>query len=502
MGRPYFIPAPTGGLNTRDPLLTMPETDAQTLDNMICEPGYVRFPGPVSPFCDTGAGDVETLRALRLESGSEVLLAIASDNKFWQIDTGTPADRSATYDATAAMTESYWQTCVYRHRIFGCNGVDRPFAWTGSGDVQLAAFTGPASNATKLIGVQPYKSRLYFVEKANASYWYTTNVDAVTGALVEVPMDSLLHLGGYFAFAGSSSNRLGDASAELFVLFSTEGEVLIYQGRFPGDASWSIVGRYFLPKPLCHRCYCYIDNKLYLITRQGPIGIHELLSGVNPCDPFQLESGKVQQAFIDAAVAQSATFETYKHCSGVHHKGKNYAVFTVPTVTSFPDLYVVNTTTRAWSRIFDPQGYCWEVFGEALYYGASGGAVGKFDLPINTAQASQANLFYIKHANSFLGNAKSSKKVTLIQPLFSVDSNSSSSDVIEYGADFDLSPTSTLNSHMFNYTSTTSFQKPILPLVGDGKSVAVRLELDSVSDDLDFRYYGSWVQVEDSGGIA
>lgn len=39
----YTVPAPVGGLNTKDALAAMPETDAIVLDNMFCQPSWVEF---------------------------------------------------------------------------------------------------------------------------------------------------------------------------------------------------------------------------------------------------------------------------------------------------------------------------------------------------------------------------------------------------------------------------------------------------------------------------
>lgn len=484
----------------------MPDTDAQTVENIICETGYVRAKGGNNEFADVSAGlsEVRTLQACKLEGGTEVFLAASragSTFKFWNITAGgAGVDISATYDATAAATDAVWQTCVYRHRIFGCNGSDRPFVWTGSGDVALAAWTGPGSNGTNLTSVQPYRSRLYFCEENNASIWYTSLVDAVTGALVEVPLDSVLHLGGFPIFAGSSSNRQGDTNQELFVIYTTEGEVLVYQGRYPGDAGWSIVARYQIAPPLDYRCGTYVNNQLYLTTRMGPVGVHELLGGADFENAFEVESGKVRQAFLDA----STTFSDKRTWQGIQHKSKNYVLFNIPLVdASTAEQYVMNTITKAWSRLTGWSAQCWGMFNGTLYYGeVNTGKVLEADAIFEVQNGTTLN-WKIKHASSFLGNPKSSKKTTLIQPIFTVEKESAAetTDALTYGVDYDLEATSTLLPADFQVTSSTEkLNKPILPLVGSGKSIAVRLE-DSPTAAYDFRYYGSWLQVEDAEGL-
>lgn len=530
MSRPFFIPAPTGGLNVRDPFLLKPETDAERLDNVVCETGYVRTRGAETLFCDTGSGDVKTLASMRIESGSEVFLAISSDQNFYDITTGTASDISATYDGTAQFTDPIWQTCIYRHRIFGCNGVDRPFVWDGSGDVEIPAWTGPSDNK-KLVNVQPYKSRLYFCEYGNASYWYTDLTDAVSGALIEVPLDSLLHLGGFPVFAGSSSGRIGDTSQELFVIYTTEGEVLIYQGRYPADSTWNIIKRCRIAKPnkndatvgdIDYRCFLYIDDKLYLNTRYGPVGVHELLSGKDADDAFQIESGKVRQFFVDDA--RNGGMSTLVGSSCVHHPSRNYAIFNLNGSNSYPSCLVMNTITKAWSRWENVFAQCWATFNNKLYFGGRGsagsstGSVYEADVQFGT---SAADYFFwiIEHASSFLGNAKSAKTVSALQPMFSAQktSGAESSDSFTYGVEVDGALTAraqevdtvatTQSTCTYQITSSTpKYNKPVVSLVGEGKSVALRLEdIPTAYDNTvvtELKYFGSWVEVTDSGGIS
>ena len=479
----------------------MPETDAQTLDNMVCEPGYVRSRYGATKFCDLGGGLNEgafTLASVKLVTGSEAFLAIVSA-RFSEITTGTEVDRSTTYDATAAMTNSLWNTCVYRNRIFGCNGVDRPFVWTGSGDVQLAGWTGP-SDVKKLLTVQPYRSRLYFTESGSASYWYTTAVNNITGALIEKPLGSVLHFGGYPIFVGSSTNRQGDTSQELFVVYSSEGEVLIYSGRYPDDASWTLIKRSKIAPPLDVRCYVYTNTDLYLITRVGPISVDELLSSAID-NPLQLESSKVRQYFIDAAAAFVAGQPAV--CHATYCPNKNYTMFNLRSTnadaTDTTQL-VINNATKAWSRWGGIPMNCSATFGGELYTSGLGADVYLMDVKYGTSYIAA---YLIKQAYSFLDNPKANKKVTMMQPLitFQKTSGSEATDSLTYGADADLESPAALNTMSFQVTSSTAkLNKPVMPLTAYGKALALRFE-DTPSVSYDARFYGSWLQVEDAGGL-
>jgi hypothetical protein len=43
VAQPYTVPAPTGGLNARESISNMPETDCIQADNVICDTDAIRI---------------------------------------------------------------------------------------------------------------------------------------------------------------------------------------------------------------------------------------------------------------------------------------------------------------------------------------------------------------------------------------------------------------------------------------------------------------------------
>ena len=53
----FTLPAPSGGINTIDPIDNMPPTDAQELINLYPDGNNVRVRGGYAEHCDTATGD-------------------------------------------------------------------------------------------------------------------------------------------------------------------------------------------------------------------------------------------------------------------------------------------------------------------------------------------------------------------------------------------------------------------------------------------------------------
>ena len=117
------VPAPIGGLNTRDALDAMPPTDAIQLDNWFpatgkCEvrDGYVEHSGGM------GSGNVETL--VEYHAGATRKLIAAANNNLYD------ATSSTASSIGSGFTNNRWQTANFNGKIHLVNGDDAPSsAW-------------------------------------------------------------------------------------------------------------------------------------------------------------------------------------------------------------------------------------------------------------------------------------------------------------------------------------------------------------------------------------
>lgn len=469
-----FIPAPTGGWNVRDPLWAMPETDARTLDNIFPEATYCRLKGGVTEIIDIGTAAVATLAVFTTSAGTEKVIAIC-DNGILEISNITGSASSASIKGGVTVTNDYWQHFQYNGRIFLFNGVNPPLDWTGTGNVNATGWTGPASISLLVQGTA-YKGRPYMVEYGTTSYWYHQTIGAVTGALTQVNVASFLTKGGSIKAVGSTSNSIGNTNQELFVIYSDQGEVLVYQGDYPDSVTWSIVGQYYIAKPGSYRCMSYIGSELHLYSLEGPIPLSLLLSNRGEVlTDYIVPAGKVRNAFTGV----SRTYSGLELWEGIYCPNNSYAIFNVPISGTVTYQYVMNTLTKAWARFTGWNATAWMIYAGQPYYGAiSGGKIYKADVQYALDSAS-SKLWTVKFPYTGMESPDTDKLLTFVKPLFAAANNTVTADTTTYtvsvSADFDTVQASTFSKTMNRGAQVLTLNKALENVSYQGQFIGLGL---------------------------
>lgn len=330
----YTLPPPTGGLNLIDPIDAMPAEDALVLTNFYPTGQNASLRGGYSSLVTNA--DYVGLWELPLQNGTSKLVG-STTTKLFEVSTGSASDITGTTTPTTGQ----WMGHVFASRLFLCNGTDVAQVYDGSTVTDLN-ITGVAEQ--DLINVSSYKERLYFVEKQSASIWYL-GTKVITGAATEFDVQYYLTRGGYVMFAGSYTNRQAETSQDLFVIASSEGEILLYSGSNPGDASWTLIARYFCGRPMGYRAFVPVENDLFIITSAGIIPVSKLFSqGASLA--AQTVSRKINPAISTAAVAVGADYIW----SGFYWQAGRRMIINVPISMTASEQYVMNTDTGAWCK--------------------------------------------------------------------------------------------------------------------------------------------------------
>ena len=116
----YNLPSPIGGLNARDSLDLMAETDAIVMDNYIpgetkvaLRKGFVRYVTTQTP--------ISTLVEFKAESGNNRFFAF-DDTSLWDITSAASAHKIEGRE----YKNGRWQTTQFKNRLFAVNGEDIP----------------------------------------------------------------------------------------------------------------------------------------------------------------------------------------------------------------------------------------------------------------------------------------------------------------------------------------------------------------------------------------
>lgn len=246
----------------------------------------------------------------------------------------------------------------------------------GASEIAAPGITFPGGLTTANMSfVWVYKNRLWFAQNDSMNAYYLDNVDSVGGSATVFPLAGVFGRGGKLLFGQTWSleGSLEGGMSEQNVFVSTEGEVAVYQGIYPGEAdTWSKVGVYRIGKPLGNRSFIRGGGDIAVSTSVGLVPLSKAIELDVTSLNVATVSYKIADAWSDAVQIRGLTgwqAELWPELK--------IAAFAPPTPDSVPVpvLFVTNTETGAWSRFTGWQALCFEVFQGRLYFGSPDGKV-------------------------------------------------------------------------------------------------------------------------------
>jgi hypothetical protein len=403
------IPAPIGGLNTRDSVDLLPPTDAIRLDNFFPARSHVQVR---NGYDDHVTGLPSTVQSLMVyNSGTANTMFAASGTAVYDV-TSAGAVGSAVI-TSLSNAQFQWSNITTSGGAFLwiCNGEDAPRHWNGSA---WATPTLSGVTAANIVNVTLFKERLFFVFNDSLTFGFLP-VNAVAGTVAEFDLGSVFGRGGQLQAIGTWT-RDGGAGPEDNALFWTdEGEIAMYAGTDPADATkWSLVGVYNVGRPIGRRCILNVGSDCYLITENGVLPMTQVL-GTGEAAPNLAITDKISATYNDAVVNFASTFGW----EGELYPRGGYGLFNVPASTTGNfNQYVVNLETGAWARFTDQNSYTWAVLNSDLYFGGNT-KVHKADSGPDdggTAIAASAKTAFI-----YFGGRTGPNRYTAIRPVMASD---------------------------------------------------------------------------------
>lgn len=371
------IPAPIMGWNVRDPLPMMGPQYAPILDNVFCLPSELQLRKGYTKQA-TFTGTAKTLLEYSPLSGDAELYA-AVDNagacSIYLIDTTysvTPhvATSVVTGLTSAEFKQSHCSTSGGEFSYY-VNGADDAILYDGTTFQSVNststpyAITGPAN--THFTDVITHKRRLWFVEKDSMSCWYLPT-DQIAGAAVEYDFGPIFTRGGKIRKIDTWSLDAGTGLDDFFIVFTTQGEVAVYQGTDPASAStWSLKGVFYIGTPTGTGHTCKYGGDLLIINKDGIAQMSKSLMSSRVNTQLQM-TDKIQPR-----LAEDTTL--YKNNQGwdlLLYPPQNMLLVNIPVSATESYQYVMNTISGAWSRWTGIPAKCFYFHEEKIYFGANG----------------------------------------------------------------------------------------------------------------------------------
>jgi len=413
------LPAPVGGLNDRDSVADMPATDAVLMDNWWPEPGRVSVRKGSITHASGLPGDVETLFEYCPPSGAIELFAASGDGIY-----DVTAVGAVGAPVVSGKSSARWQTMAATTAggsfLYAFNGLDDPLlyngtTWTPINGTSTPAITGVPDTYTLIDGLV-FKGRAYLVEKNSMNLWYLPPA-SIGGEAKAILMGQIFQRGGYIVTAKSWTIDSGAGQDDHLVVISSNGEVAVFSGFDPETlGSWSLVGVFYLGRPIGQRCAIKYGGDLLIICEDGvfPLGAGLLSASV---DRRVALTDKIQNSIRRAA-------NTYKSTPGWEltlAQDHSALVLNIPAQNGSYQ-YLQNTLTGAWTKFKGWNAKSWVYSELGLFFGDGGTVKRAWFANNDDGEAIRADC--LQSFNHF-GSMSRNKSFTMIRPYIATGGNPS-----------------------------------------------------------------------------
>ncbi len=360
------IPAPVGGLNDRDSIADMPQSDAVIMDNWWPYPSYLAIRKGSANHVTGLPATVETLVEYLPTTGGSTLFA-AAGTAIYNVTTAGAVGAAVQTGLSNARWENAQITTPGGSFLYLVNGVDKPRLWDGTAWTSVDGASTPAITGvttTLLAHAQLFKNRLFFVEKNSMRVWYLP-VNSIGGAASQLDLGSVFRLGGFIQAAYTWTIDAGSGSDDHLVVLSSNGEVAVYSGADPSSATdWRLIGVFTLGRPLGRRCAVKFGGDLAINCMEGvyPLGKGLLSASV---DRRVALTDKIQNSVSEAANSYANNYG-WQICQ---YPDNNMLILNVPAGSGVNYQYAQNTITGAWTKLTGWNASVWLNAATGLYYG-------------------------------------------------------------------------------------------------------------------------------------
>ena len=332
---------------------------------------------------------------------------------------------------------------------------------TGASTFTYTMATAPAANATVVgtyvinfgvTGVNPntfvnvnlFKNRLYFTQKDTLKVWYLP-VNSLGGAASPLDFGGIARNGGYLQGMATWTLDAGQGADDYAVFMTNMGEVIVYNGTDPSDATtWALKGVWQLGYIFSRRCFYKWAGDILLLTQDGLVPLASALQS-SRLDPRVNITDKIYYEISKEADAYSNEFGWQV----IYYAKPNMLVINIPNPTG-TEQYVMHTISKAWCNFTGINTTCFELHNDDLYFGGTG-FVGKF-WDTNADDGGQISAT-CQQAYSYFDNPGQQKRFTMVRPTFLVDVGTPG---IYAGINTDFQTQNNLGKVTFVQTPTTT----------------------------------------------
>lgn len=285
--------APTLGLNYRDSFITLGPKDAVVLDNFIARPTGVALREGFQKHVTGLGGVVNSFLGYMAQSDlDDKLFATVGGDIF---DVTDSADAPTAVETTTS-TDGVWSSIMFSaptQNYLCCTSPSGGY-WTydaaGGWVERTANLTGFSGNPGCIAS---WKNRLFIVASGTNKVYYLP-VNSIQGAASELDFGPLMKHGGHVVAIVNWTLNAGIDIDDYFVVFGSQGDILVYQGTDPDDvATFALKGIWYGGRPpVGDRFFHEYGGELFVLTELGLLPLSKMVNGM-VADSYSVLSAKI-----------------------------------------------------------------------------------------------------------------------------------------------------------------------------------------------------------------
>jgi hypothetical protein len=486
----FSLPAPVGGLNTRDALAMMEPVYAPNGWDFFPNGTHVEvrkgFASQTTQALSAGGsavpgfvkyGETSLWAACYKQSTSELILKDIIGGT-----TQTISGHAVVYAPSyTQFTNSAGQfvAAVFRNN----DATNNYYTFDGT---TWTARTAATTNSQSFKFVASFRNRLWFLTDASgkglSAYYLPTS--AITGTTVEFPLGGVASKGGSLYAIGTWTRDGGEGGADDLIVFTTTaGQAIVYQGTDPSSpATFGLVGVYDLSRPI-GKPFKY-GSDLLMPTEDGLYSMNQILGGnIGPEFAVSHIIRSLWQRYAAAAILVGAATIPERVSICYSAKLNHLMVFLRNTNTSGTAqnyVLVMNTINRAWTQytnVLLSFGYNVDTLAGDIYFGQVLGTTGTvYKFGTATTDPSGGIVAIIQQAYTYLGIPGTSKQITSVKPSVTIDGNASIVSMFgipDYKEGPGSTPYSPYGATSDGVTLTSGSYAPMLSLPVVGTAISI-----------------------------
>ncbi|CAB4136677.1 hypothetical protein UFOVP312_42 [uncultured Caudovirales phage] len=364
------IPAPTGGLNYRDPISAMSPMDALILTNLIPKQQGVELRKGWQQTTSSLGEPIESVFGYTAPNSENNKVFVAADGNIYDVTDGT---YTVAVPATGSDADEWWTTQFSTPADTFLLAVSPGAGYwtysTSSGWVDRTATTTGLPTTVRTVAV--WKQRVWFTAEGDSNVYYLDSVDVVTGACTSFAMGSTLRNGGYVSALINWTMDAGFSIDDFLIVVGTEGDIGVWQGTDPTSAdTFSLKGVWYVgPVPRHGQYFTPFGGDVMIVSELGLVPMSKLVAGQYTQDQQIGPASKIQSVFAPLVRKQlnQKFFDVFVVPSS------DVLVIKMPADAGTYRQFAMNVTTGAWCQFVGMPMRSAAVIGGQCWFGTQDG---------------------------------------------------------------------------------------------------------------------------------